>query len=129
MLLAAATRPNQRGSSTIGGKKSTVWTSARSSERRTTPASSDVDVPTSTRGSCGTRTGASRAASRPLSTLAAQPPAWAYCVRRTFLGSLGMGSRGSGREGGEERGHDVVLVTGEERPDVEPHFAVRDGAE
>ena len=51
--LVAAMRPNAYGSSTIGVKKSTVCTIARSSLRRTTPASSEVAVPTSTRGSAG----------------------------------------------------------------------------
>ena len=51
--LVAAMRPNAYGSSTIGVKKSAVWTSARSSVRRTTPASSAVAVATSTRGSLG----------------------------------------------------------------------------
>ena len=51
--LVAAMRPNAYGSSTIGVKKSTVCTSARSSLSRTTPASSAVSVATSTRGSVG----------------------------------------------------------------------------
>src|SRR5580658_6351368 len=38
--------PKVNGSSTIGVKKSTVWTSARSAERRNTPASSDLSKPT-----------------------------------------------------------------------------------
>src|SRR3954454_19264987 len=49
----AAIRPNRYGSSTIGVKKSTVVTSARSSRTRTTPASSAPAAPTSTRGSLG----------------------------------------------------------------------------
>src|SRR4051812_24927556 len=49
----AAIRPNQYGSSTIGVKKSAVWTMARSSVSCTTPASSAVSAATSTRGSAG----------------------------------------------------------------------------
>src|SRR5688500_6574673 len=125
MLLAAVTRPNQRGSSTIGGKKSTVCTIARSSETRTTPASSDVDVPTRTRGSKGSRTGASKAWRRALSTLAAQPPAWACWVSRIFLVSCGMASS----EGQGERGGDVLVVRREERTHVEVNRPVLDRAE
>src|SRR5436190_21629870 len=51
--LVAAIRPNAYGSSTIGVKKSAVWTSARSSLRRTTAASSAVSAATRTRGSPG----------------------------------------------------------------------------
>src|SRR3954463_15782176 len=51
--LVAAIRPNAYGSSTIGVKKSAVWTSARSSLRRTTPASSAVSAATRTRGAGG----------------------------------------------------------------------------
>ena len=42
--LAAAIRPNAYGSSTIGVKKSAVWTIAISSLSCTTPASSAVSV-------------------------------------------------------------------------------------
>ena len=49
--LAAAMRPKSYGSSTIGVKKSTVCTSARSSRSRYTAASSPVAEPTSRRGS------------------------------------------------------------------------------
>src|ERR1041385_3388537 len=51
--LVAATRPNAYGSSTIGVKKSTVCTIARSALSWTTPASSAVSAATSTRGSVG----------------------------------------------------------------------------
>src|SRR5262249_4063311 len=56
--LAAAIWPYENGSSTIGVKKSTVWTSARWRSRRYTPASSNVFELTSTWrsneiGSCG----------------------------------------------------------------------------
>src|SRR5580765_7906517 len=56
--LAAAIWPYENGSSTIGVKKSTVWTSARFRSRRYTPASSNVFELTSTLrlkdiGSCG----------------------------------------------------------------------------
>src|SRR5215468_6500154 len=55
---AAAIWPYENGSSTIGVKKSTVWTSARWRSRRYTPASSNVFELTSTWrsneiGSCG----------------------------------------------------------------------------
>src|SRR5919108_6669728 len=55
---AAAIWPYEKGSSTIGVKKSTVWTSARRLSRRYTPASSNVFELTSTfrskeMGSCG----------------------------------------------------------------------------
>ena len=49
---AAAILPNSCGSSTIGVKKSTVCTSASSSEIRYTPASSHVSEPTSKAGWC-----------------------------------------------------------------------------
>src|SRR5215470_17000731 len=56
--LAAAIWPYENGSSTIGVKKSTVWTRARWRSRRYTPASSNVFELTSTfrfneMGSCG----------------------------------------------------------------------------
>src|SRR6516225_1317577 len=56
--LAAAIWPYENGSSTIGVKKSTVCTSARSRSKRYTPASSNVFELTSTfllneMGSCG----------------------------------------------------------------------------
>src|SRR5437016_2291965 len=46
--LAAAMAPNVYGSSTIGVKKSTVWTRAHSGVNLYTPASSAVSKPTST---------------------------------------------------------------------------------
>src|SRR5205823_3718664 len=56
--LAAAIWPYENGSSTMGVKKSTVWTRARCRSRRYTPASSNVFELTSTfrfneMGSCG----------------------------------------------------------------------------
>src|SRR5262249_52993689 len=56
--LAAAICPYENGSSTMGVKKSTVWTSARWRSRRYTPASSNVFELTITfrfkeMGSCG----------------------------------------------------------------------------
>src|SRR5262245_59824064 len=56
--LAAAIWPYENGSSTMGVKKSTVWTRARCRSRRYTPASSNVFELTSTLGpneirSCG----------------------------------------------------------------------------
>src|SRR6201996_5639127 len=52
--LAAAIRPKSNGSSTIGVKKSTVWTSARSSLSANTAASSPDAEPTSSCGSSDT---------------------------------------------------------------------------
>src|SRR6266581_2244899 len=56
--LASSIWPYENGSSTIGVKKSTVWTRARCRSRRYTPASSNVFELTSTLrsneiGSCG----------------------------------------------------------------------------
>src|SRR5579883_792259 len=51
--LAAAMAPKVKGSSTIGVKKSTVWTSARPGLRRYTPASSAFSKPTRRLGSAG----------------------------------------------------------------------------
>src|SRR4030042_1499600 len=71
--LAAAMAPYRYGSSTTGVKKSTVATSASSSERRNTPASSAWEVPTSTRGSPGGGTAANIRARAPCPNLDAQP--------------------------------------------------------
>src|SRR3990172_9924012 len=82
--LAAAIRPKSYGSYTIGGKKSTVLTSARSGAIRYTPASSPVFSPTrrfgSTAGGRRRRTSPSVFAS----ILAAQPAQLAHCVSRIF---------------------------------------------
>src|SRR5215472_5110185 len=79
-LFAAAMAPNASGWSTMGVKKSTVETSARSSAIRKTAASSPVVAPTRTLGS-------SRAGSAPRTcpsstglSLQAQPAPWLYWV-------------------------------------------------
>src|ERR1700686_139646 len=70
---AAAICPKSNGSSTMGAKKSTVWTSARSSDRRYTPASSNVSLPTSSRGSDITGSAASARDRSPGPIFDAQP--------------------------------------------------------
>src|SRR5687767_9996015 len=80
--LTAAMRPKVYGSSTIGAKKSTVCTSARSSDTRKTPASSNVSRPTSRRGSSRRGRGARARARSPGPILAAQPAQRAKAVRR-----------------------------------------------
>src|SRR3954471_19215844 len=75
-------RPNSYGSSTIGAKKSTVWTSARSSRSTKTPASSKVSRPTRTRRSACVGTPLSASARSPGPSLAAQPAQRAKLVRR-----------------------------------------------
>src|SRR5487761_219812 len=67
----------------MGVKKSTVCTSARSSESRYTPASSLVSKPTSKFGSVGRGKRRSTESKRPGLSLAAQPAALAADVRRT----------------------------------------------
>src|ERR1700693_3114268 len=57
----------------MGAKKSTVWTSARSSDRRKTPASSNVSLPTSNRGSEITGSAASARDRSPGPIFDAQP--------------------------------------------------------
>src|SRR6266566_2287408 len=79
---AAAICPKSNGSSTMGAKKSTVWTSARSSERRKTPASSKVSLPTSNRGSEFTGSAASARDRSPGPIFDAQPAHRANEVRR-----------------------------------------------
>jgi hypothetical protein len=70
---AAAMRPNQRGSSQIGGKKSSVCTSARSRSRRKMPASSKPRLPAS-RSGCSLVPSFWRTCPRlPGGSLAAQP--------------------------------------------------------
>src|SRR5439155_26405843 len=80
--LAAAIAPNSKGSSTMGVKKSTVCTSARSGAIRNTPASSAVEVPTS-RSACTTGGSARRTRDRSAGpSLPAQPAARARSVSR-----------------------------------------------
>src|SRR5215218_8497399 len=66
----------------MGAKKSTVWTSARSSRSTKTPASSKVSRPTSTRRSACMGTPLSASARSPGPSLAAQPAQRAKLVRR-----------------------------------------------
>src|SRR5436309_4878934 len=80
--LAAAIAPNCQASSTIGVKKSTVCTSARSGAIRNTPASSAVDVPTS-KSACATGGSPRRIFDRSAGpSLPAQPAARARAVSR-----------------------------------------------
>src|SRR5438105_11166877 len=75
--------PKASGSSTMGVKKSTVATSARSPSIWNTAASSRRSVPTRTRGSVS---GGSASRTCPSSTglsLQAQPAPWLYSVRRS----------------------------------------------
>src|SRR2546425_11649003 len=71
--LAAAMRPKSYGSSTMGVKKSTVATIARSAERRNTAASSRVAASTRIRGSVAAGTGRRNCASPAGAGLLAQP--------------------------------------------------------
>ena len=81
IALVAAIRPNVYGSSTSGVKKSSVLTTARSSETRQTAASSSVSLPTS---SSGARTPIwaplSTWESSPAGSLQAHPAPWDSCV-------------------------------------------------
>src|SRR5580700_2775715 len=72
-----------KGSSTTGVKKSTVLTIARSSERRNTPASSPVEIPTSKSGWLGKSSRARTAERSAGPSLPAQPAALHRAVRRT----------------------------------------------
>src|SRR3954451_5327936 len=85
--LVAAIRPNAYGSSTIGVKKSAVWTSARSSLRRTTPASSAGSAATSTRGSVGRGSPATIGRRSAAESLQPQPAPWEREVRGTVTRS------------------------------------------
>src|SRR5215207_443880 len=87
--LVAAMRPNAYGSSTIGVKKSAVWTSARSSLSRTTPASSAVSVATSTRGSLGRGRPATIGRRSAADSLHPQPAPWDREVRAGGISHLG----------------------------------------
>ncbi len=77
----AAMRPNAYGSSTIGVKKSALWTIAISSLRRTTPASSAVSTATSTRGSVGCGSPATIGRRSAADSLQPQPAPWEREVR------------------------------------------------
>src|ERR1700674_5364438 len=81
---AAAMRPNVRGSSTIGVKKSTLKTSAMSELKRYTPASSADALPTSTFGSVMRGSPPRTCASTLASTLDAQPAQETMCVKRVM---------------------------------------------
>src|SRR4051795_7393426 len=83
--LVAAIRPKAYGSSTIGVKKSTVWTIASSSLSRTTPASSAVSAATSTRGSVGRGSPATSGRRSAAESLQAQP---APCDREVRAGGI-----------------------------------------
>ncbi len=92
----AAIRPNVYGSSTIGVKKSTVCTIARSSVSWTTPASSAVSVATSTRGSIGRGSPATIGRRSAAESLQPQPAPWDSEVRGTaiaLVSSLVLASR------------------------------------
>ncbi len=81
----AAIRPNAYGSSTIGVKKSTVCTIASSGVTSTTPASSDVSVATSTRGSVGRGNPATIGRRSAADSLQPQPAPWLSEVRETAI--------------------------------------------
>ncbi len=85
----AAMAPKSRGSSTTGGKKSTVNTSARSSSRRYTAASSAGSRPTSRSAESAGARAPSSASSRAAGYFAAHPPA------RARLVSVGVATRPS----------------------------------
>ncbi len=87
-LLAAATRPQVRASSTTGVMKSAVDTIARSSSSFQTAASSPVSAPTRSsagRSDCMSRT---TCASSPGASLQPQPAPWLNCVSRWVWGVL-----------------------------------------
>src|ERR1044072_8441815 len=78
-------RPNAYGSSTIGVKKSAVWTIARSSRTRTTPAPSAPAAEASTRGSEGIGSVATIGPSSAAPILQPQP---APCDREVRAGGM-----------------------------------------
>src|SRR5260370_10242476 len=80
---AAAICPKVCGSSTMGVKKSTVWTIAISGLSRYTPASSLVSKPTSTFGSVGRGKRRKTESSNPGLSFAAQPAALTMAVSFT----------------------------------------------
>src|SRR5262245_53748643 len=87
IALTAATAPQVHGSSTTGGKKSTVSTIARSGARRYTAASSAAPRPTS-RSAGGGPAGLSTPSTSwrsPGAILEAQPAQEAYDVSRTSV--------------------------------------------
>src|SRR5438270_10799155 len=102
------------GSSTIGVKKSTVCTRARSSERRYTAASSAVSKPTSKFSSCCRANFPSTLSSTAGLSLDAQPAALTDSVRRNGFtsgtGSIVDPSTGFTTEGTE--GHRGKLLHG-----------------
>ncbi len=85
--LVAAIRPNAYGSSTIGVKKSTVCTIARSSVSCTTPASSAVSAATSTRGSLERGSEATIGRRSAADSLQPQPAPCEREVRGAVIGS------------------------------------------
>src|SRR3990172_11558923 len=70
----------------MGGKKSTVLSSARLSAMRYTPASSEVSGPTSRSGSVLRGRCRKISAKRPASIFAAQPTQLAHWVKRILIG-------------------------------------------
>src|SRR4051812_14335247 len=80
----------------MGAKKSTVWTSARSSRSTKTPASSKLSRPTSTRGSACEGTPLSACARSPGPSLAAQPAHRAKLVKRKSSSRVGLVDMASG---------------------------------
>src|SRR5262245_34206296 len=87
--------PKAAGSSTMGVKKSTVVTSARSAVSRKTAASSPVVAPTSTRGSSRAGSAPSTCPSSTGLSLQAQPAPWLYWVSLSCV-SIGPSVLGSG---------------------------------
>src|SRR6267378_4884244 len=83
--LAAAMRPKSYGSSTMGVKKSTVATIARSAERRNTAASSRAAASTRIRGSVAAGTWRKTCANSAGPSLQAQPAPCENAVSRTVV--------------------------------------------
>src|SRR6266540_808847 len=86
--LAAAIWPKMYGSSTIGVKKSTVLTTARSARRRNTPASSEVSVPTIRSGCSHFGRLCSTCTRSAAPSFAAQPAAVTCCVNPISLSAF-----------------------------------------
>ena len=97
---AAAMAPKSKGSSTMGVKKSTVWTMARSSRSLYTPVSSPGLVPNKTFGSMeqGSPSRATRRSSGPI--LLPHPPAFTRPVSK-ILSSLEVDKNFSPTEFGD----------------------------
>src|ERR1700682_3978949 len=94
----------------MGAKKSTVWTSARSSARRKTPASSNVSLPTRSRGSEITGSAASARDRSPGPIFDAQPAQRANSVSLKISSRvLEVLIRGSSRSLRDDRGDRVDL--------------------